>query len=101
MLGKAVKMANLTYSVEARSCTRLAIEKVYWKSIALPLILCSSNAIGFNKEETPKIMVGRKWCEILRTPSYAQETTLRGEICISSMKSRIIEGQLKYLQHIL
>lgn len=103
MQEKAVKLANLTYSVTARSCARLTIGKVYWKSIALPGILYGANVIDFNEEKIQKLQriensVGRK---ILGAPNYTQEAALRGEIGISSMKGRIMKGQLKYLQHIL
>ena len=103
MIKKATKMSNITYSIVARSCARLMIGKVYWKSIALPMILYGANVINFTQEDIQKLQriensVGRK---IMGAPSYTQETALRGEIGISSMKSRIMEGQLKYLQHIL
>ena len=103
IIEKATKMANLTYSVVSRSCARLMIGKVYWKGIVLPMILYGTNIIDFTKEEIQKLQriensVGRK---ILCALSSAQEVALRGEIGISSMKSRIMEGQLKYLHHIL
>ena len=103
IIEKATKTANLTYLVAARSCAKLMIGEAYWTSIVLPMILYGTNIIDFTKEEIQKLQriensVGRK---ILCALSSAQEVALRGEIGISSMKSRIMEGQLKYLQHIL
>lgn len=34
MMEKAAKMANMTYPVIAKSCSRLLIGKTYWKSVA-------------------------------------------------------------------
>ena len=51
MLEKALRMANMTYSIIARSCSRLLIGKTYWKSIALPTILYGANLIHFTKQE--------------------------------------------------
>ena len=103
MMEKANKMANITHSVIARSCSKLLIGKVYWKSIALPGILYGANIIDFTKEEIKQLQriensVGRK---ILGAPGYAQEAAIRGEIGISSMKSRIMEGQIKYAQYVI
>ena len=96
MIEKAIKMANITYSILTRSCARLLIGKVYWKSIALPTILYGANVIDFTKTEIQKLQriensVGRK---IMNAPSYTQEAALRREIGISSMKGRIMEGQI-------
>ena len=101
MMDKAVRLANMTYSVVARSCARMLVGKTYWKSIALPTILYGTNIMEFTKQELEKLQriensVTRK---ILRAPSYAQQAALRGEVGISSMKARIMEGQLKYLQY--
>ena len=48
-------MANLTYSVVARSCARLMIGKVYWNSIVLPMILYGANLIDFTKQEIQQL----------------------------------------------
>lgn len=103
MVEKAMKMANITYSVVARSCARMLIGKTYWKSIALPVVLYGSKIMDFTKQEIGKLQriennVARK---ILGAPSYAQQAALRGELGMSSMKGRLMEGQLRYLQYIL
>ena len=36
---QARKMANLTYSIIAHSCSKILIRKTYWKSVVLPGIL--------------------------------------------------------------
>ena len=103
MIEKATRLSNLTHSVIARSCSRLLIGKAFWKSIALPSILYGANIVEFTKQDIEKLQrlensVGRK---ILGAPSYSQGAALRGEIGISSMKARIMGGQLRYLQYIL
>ena len=93
----------MTYSVIARSCSKLIIGKTFWKSVALPGILYGANIIEFTKQEVDQLQriensVGR---QILGAARYTQEAAIRGEIGISSMKARIMEGQLKYLQYVL
>ena len=103
MLQKAVRLSNLTYSIVARSCSRLNIGKTYWKSVALPSILYGANVVDFTKQEIEKLQrIENSVCrKILGAPSYSQTSALKGEVGISSMKARIMEGQLKYLQYIL
>ena len=91
-------MANLTFSVIARSCS---IGKIYWKSVALPTIFYGSNIMDFNKQEIEKLQkiensVGR---QIMGVPRYTQGSALRGEIGMFSMRARIMEGQIKYLEY--
>ena len=59
--------------------------------------------MDFTKQEIERLQriennVGR---QIMGAPRYTQVAALRGEIGMSSMKGRIMEGQIKYLQHIL
>ena len=42
IIKKAVRLANMTYSVTA-CCSRMMFGKVYWKCIALPSILYGTN----------------------------------------------------------
>lgn len=103
IIGKARKCANMAYSVVARSCSRLLIGKTFWKCVALPAIMYGANIIEFTKQEIRQLQriensVGR---QILGAERYSQEAAIRGEIGISSMKARIMEGQIKYLQYIL
>ena len=103
MMIMARRLANMTYSVIARSCSRILIGKTFWKCIALPGILYGINIIDFTKQEGEQLQriensVGR---QILGAARYTQETAIRGEIGTSSMKARIMEGQLNYLQYIL
>ena len=103
IISKARKMANLTQNVVGKSCNRMLIGKTFWKSVALPSILYGANIVDFNRQDLEKLQriensVSRK---ILNAPNYGQESALRGEIGMSSMRGRIMEGQLKYLQYIL
>ena len=42
---KARKMANLTYSIIACSCSKIMIGKTYWKSVVLPGVLYTSSVL--------------------------------------------------------
>ena len=46
MINKANRLANLTYSIIAKSCNKVLIGKTYWKSVALPSILTYSYSCG-------------------------------------------------------
>ena len=50
MFQKANRLANMTYSVIAKSCSKMLIGKTYWKSIALPSILYGVNTMNLNKK---------------------------------------------------
>lgn len=39
MFRKARRLANMTYNVIEKSCSRMLIGKTYWKNVALPSIL--------------------------------------------------------------
>ena len=62
MIEKAQRMANMTYGMVARSCNKLMIGKVFWKSLALPSILYGANAFIITDVEMEKLEKNRKWC---------------------------------------
>ena len=95
-------MANMTYAVIAKSCHKVMIGKTYWKNVALPAILYGSSVVNFTETEIKKLQqiengVGRK---ILGAPKYAAVATLRGEIGMSEMRSRIAGARLRYVKGI-
>ena len=54
-IDKAQRLANLTYSVMARSCNKMLIGKTFWKSLALTGILYGASILVFKKEEKEKL----------------------------------------------
>ena len=51
MFAKARSLANLTYNVTARSCSRILIGKTYWNNVALLSILYGINILDINETE--------------------------------------------------
>ena len=103
MIGKAQKMANITYSVIAKSCNKLLIGKTYWKSLVLPSILYGSNVMTLTEVEINKLQTIENgvYRQILGAPRYAANAALRGEIGASLMSTRIITGRLQYVRNIM
>ena len=102
MIRKAEKLANMAYSVIAKSCHKVIIGKTYWKNIALPAILYGTAVMNITETEIKKLQriengVGRK---ILGAPKYAAVATLRGELGMSEMRSRIAGARLRYVKGI-
>ena len=98
-LEKAKRLANMTYSVIARSCNKLLIGKTYWKGVVLPSLLYGAPVIDWNEGEMEKLqrVENSVWRSILNGPGYTPNAVLRGEIGASSMKSRIIKSKLSYV----
>lgn len=99
---KAQKLANVTYSVIGKSCNKLLIGKTFWKSIVLPTILYAINIMNIREIDIEKLQVIENgvYRKILGAPKYAANSTLRGEIGASKMKSRVIESRLQYIRSI-
>ena len=51
MLDFGKRMANLTYPVIAKSCNKLLIGKVYWKSLILPKLLYGAGIMDYSKSD--------------------------------------------------
>ena len=95
----AQKLSNTTYSVINRSCNRLLIGKTFWKNVALPSILYGSAVIEWNKKEEQQLQtiqnaVSRK---ILNAPKYATVCSMRGDIGMSMMRTRLIQLRVGYV----
>ena len=77
---KARKMANMTYSVVARSCNKMAIGKTYWKKEC-----CTAKYIdgefshGLDTGGDGKVENNVRG-QILGAPGYAASEAIRGEI---------------------
>ena len=52
---QARKMANLTYSIIAHSCSKILIGKTYWKSVVLPGILYASSVLTWIRKEMDEV----------------------------------------------
>ena len=102
MIKKAEKLSNMTYSVIAKSCHKILIGKTYWKNIALPAILYGTSVILIPDCEIKRLQQIEKWVgrKILRAPKYATVATIRGEIGMSEMRSRIAGARLRYVKGI-
>ena len=73
----AERMANLTFSVISKSCDKLLIGKIYWKSVLLPRVLSPAAVVVWTKEERKQLqrVENRVW----------RAAALQGEIGASSV----------------
>ena len=103
MIEKAQRMANMTYGMVARSCNKLMIGKVFWKSLALPSILYGANVFIITDVEMKKLekIENGVYRQMLGAPRYTAKCALRGEVGASMMKTRIINGHLQYVRSTL
>ena len=99
----AYKMANLTYSVIARSCNRLLIGKTYWKSVVLPSVLYASSVVTWDKGglRTLQRIENNVWRHILGCPGYTPICAMRGDIGSSTMSIRVMKSKLKYIRYVV
>ena len=92
MVDKAKRLGGVTYRVLKRSCSRMMIGKVYWKTVALPSILLGSDVIDFIDKDVEKLQVieNNVYKKILRALSFTPIAVLTREIGSSMMKTRIM-----------
>ena len=92
----------MTNSVIEENCHRVMIVKTYWKGVVLPSALYRAKLIDMKGEEIDKFQKAENTSmkRILRAPKWAGQAAIRGEIGISSMKSRIARSRLLYLRRI-
>ena len=103
IINKAHKYINQTASVAARSCNRLMIGKVFWKGVALPSLLHSTEAIFLTKDEINKLQIleNKAYRLILRAPKYTPNSALRAEVGASCHYTRDIKTKLNYVRYIM
>ena len=102
-LDLAQKMANVTYSVVERSCSRLIIGKCYWKSVILPRVLHGNSVIPWtavNMQKLQRIENG-VWRQVLGAPDYTPIAALQGDVGVSSTESRDIKEKLMFVKFVL
>ena len=87
IVDKAKRLEGVSYGVLERSCSRMMIGKVYWKTVALPSILHGSDVIDFIEKDVEKLQIieNNVYRKILRAPSFTPISVLRGEIGSSMM----------------
>ena len=95
-------LAEQTLSIISKSCNRMLVGKTYWKGVAVPAILYGSPVVRWRKKEIGILegiqnSVGRK---ILKTGMYASTDGIRGEIGMSTMKTRINKSVIQYTRRI-
>ena len=95
----AHRLANMTYSVVARSCNKVIIGKTYWKSVALPALLYGTAVLDWTDSEVEELqkLENQVWRHILGAPVYTPCAVLRGEMGASCMRSRVIKTKLKFI----
>ena len=100
---KAKQFANMTYSTIAKSCNKILIGKTYWKSVAMPSFLYSSEILEYNEEELKifQRIDNQVYRAILKLPTYTASSALRSEIGASSAKARDIKNKILFVKHAL
>ena len=95
----AHRMANMTYSVIARSCNKMIIGKTYWKSVVLPALLYGTAVLDWTDSELEELqkIENQVWRSILNAPVYTPCAVLRGEMGASCMQSRVMKTKLKFI----
>ena len=92
----AEKMANVAFSVVARSCSRVVVGKAFWKGVVLPSVLFGSAVISWNVEELGRLqrVENRVWRLVLGAPQCTAVAAIRGEIGASTMEARDYKGKI-------
>ena len=75
MIEKAQKMANMTYSVIAKSCNKWLIGKTFWKGLVLPSVLYGTNVILLTENETRKLQIIENGVGISQDPGGTKVCT--------------------------
>ena len=74
--------------------------KIYWEGVVLPSALYGAEVIDMKGEEIDKLQKTENTAmrRILKSPKWAAQAAIRGEIEISNMKARITRSRLLYLR---
>ena len=93
MIEKAIKMSLQTYSVIERSCNKVMMGKLYWKSVVLPSVLLGVGLMEFTKDQIERLqrIENSVYRKILGAKREVTIVTMLGEIGASRMESRIIQ----------
>ena len=98
---QARKMANLTYSIIARSCSKILIGKTYWKSVVLPGVSYAASILTWTRKEIDELqrIANHVWRQMLGGPRFTPVVALQGDIGASTMKCRDMKSKLKMVKH--
>ena len=101
-INMAHKMANMTFSIIARSCNRLMVGETYWKSVVLPSVLIGNSVVVWKRDELSKLQCieNSVWRQVLGAPSYVAVEALRGEVGCSTSEERDMVSKLTYVNYI-
>ena len=96
MIKKIKRVSVITNSVIEKCYHRVMMAKTYWKGVVSPSALYGTEVIDMKGEEIDKLQKAENTAmrRILRAPKWAAQATIRGEIGISNMKSRIARSRL-------
>ena len=102
-LSNARKLSNMSYSIVARSCNILVVEKSYWKGLGLATVLYGAELLEFTEKDlsTLQTVVNSVYRTILQVPTYAANSALRGEVGAPSSKARDIKIKFLFVKHLL
>ena len=100
MMKKANRLANLTYSIIAKSCNKVLIGKTYWKSVALPSILYGTSTIHLTEIDRLQKIENCVYRKILGGTKNTAIAALRGDIGASAMRTRVAAGKLQYINSV-
>ena len=97
------KMANITYSVIAKSCNRLMMGKAYWKNAVMPSLMYGESVLTWNKDEIERIdrTENAVWRKILGAPGYTPIAAMRGDIRCISMIARDMKVKLSFAKYLM
>ena len=103
IINKAQKLANLMPAVIYRSSNRLLVGKTFWKCVALPKLMYGITVIPLKEDFIMKLQrIENKALRFLFfAPKYTPICAIRGEVGISTMKTRIFKNKLNFTKHLL
>ena len=90
----------MTYSVMHKSCNKIMIRKVYWKSMVLPVVLTGASVLCWTRSELEMLQRIENGV-MLSAPGYAPVSTLHGEVGASGMVARDIKLKLGYQKYLI
>ena len=102
LIKKAEKFAKMTYSITAKSCSKIIIGKAFWECIAIPSILHGAQAINFSETDIQKLqnIENKVHRSLIGAPIYTPLCVLRKEIGVKTIRTRIMQQKLEFYNFI-
>ena len=103
VLDKANRNVSMVIGEVRKSADKAIVGKAIWKSISVPSILFGRAVIPTTKTQALKLQRKENmvWRNILGIGAYSANSSLRGEIGSSLMKTRIMDSTLQYARDVL